>query len=57
MLQNEQARVFAQSFVGQWQGTKDVGGRVAPTAIDVQEFYTPEIAADMRGEAWSSSST
>ncbi|MEK6238722.1 MAG: DUF1592 domain-containing protein, partial [Planctomycetales bacterium] len=51
MLRDEQARVFAKSFIGQWLGTKDVGGRVAPTANDVQKFYTPEIATDMRGEA------
>ena len=51
MLGDERARVFAEDFVGQWLGTKDVGGRVAPTANDVQKFYTPEIAADMRREA------
>lgn len=51
MLANERAMHFFRSFVGQWLGTKDVGGRVAPTANDVQEFYTPQIASDMRQEA------
>tara|TARA_R110002096_G_scaffold147671_19_gene307752 strand:- start:17587 stop:19476 length:1890 start_codon:yes stop_codon:yes gene_type:complete len=51
MLADERAMGFFESFIGQWLGTKDVGGRVAPTANDVQEFYTPQIASDMRQEA------
>jgi len=51
LLQGERLEVFARDFVGQWLGTKDVGGRVAPTSNDVQKFYTPQIAADMRQEA------
>ncbi len=51
MLADERAGAFFRAFIGQWLGTKDVGGRVAPTANDVQEFYTPQIAADMRQEA------
>ena len=51
LLDDKRMRIFAKSFVGQWLGTKDVGGKVAPTANDVQKFYTPEIARDMRGEA------
>jgi hypothetical protein len=50
MLDDPRARVFANSFVGQWLGTKDLGGRVAPTINDVADFYTPEIAADLREE-------
>ncbi|MEM9481699.1 MAG: DUF1592 domain-containing protein [Verrucomicrobiota bacterium] len=52
MLADSQSEVFARAFIGQWLGTKDVGGRVAPTANDVQKYYKPEIAADMREEAW-----
>ncbi len=50
MLDDPKSRAFAETFIGQWLGTKDVGGRVAPTANDIQDFYTPEIAADMREE-------
>ncbi len=50
MLDDPRSRVFARMFVGQWLGTKDVGGRVAPTANSVQHFYTPQVAADMREE-------
>lgn len=50
LLDDPRARVFANTFVGQWLGTKDIGGRVAPTISEVQDFYTPEVAADMREE-------
>ncbi len=50
MLQDPKAQVFAQTFIGQWLGTKDVGGRVAPTQNSIQHYYTPEVAADMRRE-------
>lgn len=50
MLDDPRARVFADSFIGQWLGTKDLGGRVVPTLIDLQDFYTPEVAADLRQE-------
>ncbi len=50
LLDDPRSRVFANSFIGQWLGTKDLGGRVAPTINDVADFYTPEIAADLREE-------
>ncbi|MEO7653799.1 MAG: DUF1592 domain-containing protein, partial [Bryobacteraceae bacterium] len=50
MLDDARSRVFANTFVGQWLGTQDVGGRVAPTVAEVQYFYTPEVAADLREE-------
>ncbi|MBI1356201.1 MAG: DUF1592 domain-containing protein [Acidobacteria bacterium] len=50
MLDDPRSRVFAETFMGQWLGTKDVGGRVAPTVNAVQHFYTPEVAKDMREE-------
>lgn len=50
MLQDPRAHVFAKTFIGQWLGTKDVGGRVAPTQNSIQHYYTPEVAADMREE-------
>ena len=50
MIDDPRARVFADTFMGQWLGTKDLGGRVVPTLIDLQDFYTPEVAADLRSE-------
>ena len=50
MLKDPRAHVFAKTFIGQWLGTKDVGGRIAPTQNAIQHYYTPEVAADMRQE-------
>ena len=50
MLDDPKTRVFSKTFVGQWLGTKDVGGRVAPTQNDIQHYYTPEVAKAMRME-------
>ncbi len=50
LLDDPRSLVFARDFVGQWLGTKDVGGRVAPITNEIQETYTPEIASDMREE-------
>ena len=50
LIEHPSSRFFARSFIGQWLGTKDVGGRVAPTLNEIQHFYTPQIAADMREE-------
>jgi len=50
MLDDPRSRSFSKAFIGQWLGTKDIGGRVAPTVNSVQHFYTPAVAADMRSE-------
>lgn len=50
LLDHPRSRYFARTFIGQWLGTKDVGGRVAPTINEVQHFFTPLIAADVREE-------
>lgn len=50
LLDDTRSRHFASAFVGQWLGTKDVGGRIAPTVNAVQHYYTPEVAKDMREE-------
>ena len=50
LLDSPRSRAFANAFIGQWLGTQDVGGRVAPTLGEVQHFYTPDVAADMREE-------
>ena len=48
MLDDPRSRAFAGSFMGQWLGTQDVGGRVVPLLTELQHFYTPEVAADLR---------
>ena len=48
MLDDPRSRAFATSFMGQWLGTQDVGGRVVPLLTELQHYYTPEVAADLR---------
>ncbi|MEO7143973.1 MAG: DUF1592 domain-containing protein [Bryobacteraceae bacterium] len=50
MLDDPRSRTFTSAFVGQWLGTKDVGGRLAPAIAELQQYYTPEVAADLREE-------
>ena len=50
MLDSPRSRAFSDSFVGQWLGTQDLGGRAAPLLTELQSYYTPEVAADLRTE-------
>ncbi|MEX2264221.1 MAG: DUF1592 domain-containing protein [Bryobacteraceae bacterium] len=50
MLDDTRSRTFVDSFIGQWLGTQDIGGRVAPLITEIQSYYTPEIAADLRAQ-------
>ncbi len=50
MLDDSRSRTFVNSFVGQWLGTQDIGGRVAPLLTELQSYYTPEVAADLRAQ-------
>jgi len=50
MLDDPRSRTFLNSFVGQWLGTQEVGGRVVPLLTELQSFYTPEVAADLRAQ-------
>ncbi len=50
MLDDPRSRAFANSFVGQWLGTQEVGGRVVPLLTELQHYYTPEVAAELREE-------
>jgi hypothetical protein len=50
MLDDPRSRAFFNSFVGQWLGTQDVGGRVVPLLTELQSFYTPETSADLRAQ-------
>lgn len=50
MLNSPRSRAFSESFAGQWLGTQELGGRAAPLLAELQTFYTPEVAADLRTE-------
>ena len=50
MLDDPRSRAFMTSFIGQWLGTQDLGGRVAPLLTELQSYYTPEVAADLRAQ-------
>jgi hypothetical protein len=48
MLDDPRSRQFADAFIGQWLGTQEIGGRAVPLLTELQHFYTPEVAADLR---------
>lgn len=50
LLEDPRSRAFATTFIGQWLGTQDVGGRVVPLLTELQHYYTPEVSADLRQE-------
>lgn len=50
MIEDPRSRAFANSFVGQWLGTQEVGGRVVPLLTELQHYYTPEVASELREE-------
>lgn len=50
MLDDPKSRTFTSTFIGQWLGTQDVGGRAAPMLTELQAFYNPPVAADLRAE-------
>ena len=51
MLDDPKARrPSPATFIGQWLGTQDLGGRLAPMLTELQAFYTPPVAADLRAE-------
>jgi cytochrome c553 len=50
MLDDPRSRTFSDTFTGQWLGSQDLGGRVVPLLTELQTYYTPEVAADLRTE-------
>ena len=50
MLDDPRSRTFVNTFIGQWLGTQEIGGRVVPLLTELQSYYTPEVAADLRAE-------
>lgn len=50
MLDDPRSRAFTSTFMGQWLGTQDLGGRVFPMLTELQAYYNPAVAADLRAE-------
>jgi len=50
MLDDPRSQTFASTFIGQWLGTQDLGGRIAPMLTELNTYYTPPVAADLRNE-------
>jgi hypothetical protein len=50
LLDDSRSRTFTNSFIGQWLGTQDIGGRVVPLLTELQSYYTPQTAADLRAQ-------
>jgi cytochrome c553 len=50
MLDDPRARTFTSTFIGQWLGTQELGGRLFPMLTELQAYYNPPVAADLRAE-------
>ncbi|MBK5291715.1 MAG: DUF1592 domain-containing protein [Acidobacteriia bacterium] len=50
MLDDPRSRAFSSALTGQWLGTQEVGGRVVPLLTELQHYYTPDVASDLRQE-------
>ena len=50
LLDDPRARTFTSTFIGQWLGTQDLGGRVFPMLTELRSYYDPAVAADLRAE-------
>jgi hypothetical protein len=48
MLDDPRARTFTTTFIGQWLGTQEVGGRFMPLLTEIQSFYNADIANDLK---------
>lgn len=48
MLDDPRSRAFTSSFIGQWLGTQEIGGRFMPLLQEVASYYNADIAADLR---------
>jgi len=48
MLDDPRGRAFTSSFIGQWLGTQEIGGRFMPLLQEIASFYNADIAADLR---------
>ena len=51
MLDDPRSRTFTNSFIGQWLGTQEIGGRFMPLLTEMHLFYNAGIAADLQDAA------
>ncbi|NNJ25304.1 DUF1592 domain-containing protein [Alienimonas chondri] len=50
MLEDPKASSFAEHFAGQWLGTRDVGGRIAPDANRFRPIFSSELLEDLNAQ-------
>jgi hypothetical protein len=50
MLDDPRSTAFTSSFINQWLGTQDLGGRLVPLINTMASFYNADSAADLREE-------
>ena len=50
MLADPRARSFAEHFAGQWLGTREVGGRVAPDVNRFRAIFSTELLTDLHAQ-------
>jgi hypothetical protein len=48
MLDDPRARTFTTTFMGQWLGTQEIGGRFMPLLTEIQSYYNQDIANDLK---------
>ncbi len=48
MLDDPRARTFVSTFIGQWLGTQEIGGRFMPILTETLSFYDAGIASDLK---------
>ncbi len=48
MLDDPRGRTFVSTFIGQWLGTQEIGGRFMPILTETLSFYDAGIAADLK---------
>jgi hypothetical protein len=48
MLDDPRARTFIRTFIGQWLGTEEIGGKFMPILTETSSYYNAEIAADLK---------
>ena len=56
LLADPRAAAFADAFVGQWLGTREVGGRIAPDVYVFRDQYDDAVLKDLRrqpAELWA----
>src|SRR5262249_21188216 len=48
MLDDSRSRTFTNTFIGQWLGTQEIGGRFMPILTEILSYYNADIAANLK---------